>query len=37
MIDLIDYFKNASIGQLVLGVIVTAIVIRVAYDILFDD
>jgi len=36
MKNLINFFENASIWQLALGVIVIAIVIRIVKEILFD-
>lgn len=32
---LIEFFTNASIGQLILGVIVAALVIRLVFEIFF--
>jgi hypothetical protein len=36
MYELIDYFKEATIGELVLGLIVGVIVIRVLISIIFE-
>jgi hypothetical protein len=35
MIEIIDYFKNGSITDIITGVIVIALLIRVVYEIIF--